>query len=216
MTRLLVLNPNSSLPVTEAIAQVAAASLAPGSFAVEQIDAGPAVIEDEETALKAAELVCARLRSRRAQYDSFVVACHGDPGVEEAARITEKRVCGIGAASFRAAAARGGDFGVITLGPELVERKRRQVARCGLASHCVAIEPTHTGVLDYVTAQRPVLTPYLYAGRRAIERGATVLVLGCAGMAPAARALEQELDVTVVEPVEAGVREAVSASAPVA
>ena len=215
MTRLLILNPNSSPAVTEAIAQVAAASLAPGSFAVEQIDAGPAVIEDEQTALRAAELVCARLRSRRSQYDSFVVACHGDPGVQEAARITEKRICGIGAASFRAAAARGGHFGVITLGPQLVERKRRQVAGCGLASHCVAIEPTHTGVLDYVTA-RPALTPYLDAGRRAIERGACVLVLGCAGMAPAARALERELGVAVVEPVEAGVREAVSASAPVA
>jgi Asp/Glu/hydantoin racemase len=212
---LLILNPNSSPPVTEAIAQVAAALLAPGSFAVEQIDAGPAAIEDEETALRAAKLVCARLRSRRSQYDSFVVACHGDPGVKEAARITEKRVCGIGDASFRAAAARG-DFGVITLGPHLVERKWRQVARCGLVSHCVAIEPTHTGVLDCLTAQRPALGPYLDAGRRAIERGASVLVLGCAGMAPAARTLERELGVAVVEPVEAGIREAMPASTPVA
>jgi allantoin racemase len=212
VTRLLIVNPNSSRPVTEAIAAVAEASLAPGSFAVEQIDAGPAVIEDEETARRASELVCERLRARRSQYDSFLVACHGDPGVEEAARITEKRVCGIGAASFRAAAARGGDFGVITLGPDLVARKRRQVARCGLAFQCVAIEPTHTGVLDYVTAQRPTLTPYLDAGRRAIERGASVLVLGCAGMAPAAKALERELGVAVVEPVEAGVLEAAPAT----
>jgi allantoin racemase len=216
VTRLLILNPNSSLPVTEAITQVASASLAPGTFAVEQIDEGPAVIEDEAAALRAAALVCARLRSRRSQYDSFVVACHGDPGVEQAARITQKGVCGIGAASFRAAATRGEGFGVITLGRQLVERKRRQVARCGLASHCVAIEPTHTGVLDCVTAERPALTPYLDAGRRAIERGASVLVLGCAGMAPAARALERELGVAVVEPVEAGIREAVPASTPVA
>ena len=207
MTPVLILNPNSSLPVTEAIARVAAVLLPAGSFAVDQIDAGPAAIEDEKTSLLAAELVCEELHSRRLQYDSFVVACHGDPGVSEAARITGKTVCGIGAASFRAAAARG-DFGVITLGPQLVERKWRQVADSGLASHCVAVEPTHTGVLEYVTAQRPTLTPYLDAGRRAIERGASVLVLGCAGMAPAARALERELGVAVVEPVEAGIREA--------
>lgn len=213
MTRLLILNPNSSLPVTEAIAHVAAACLPAGSFAVDQVDAGPAVIEDEETALRAAELVREHLRSRRFHYESFVVACHGDPGVTEAAQITGKRVCGIGVASFRAAAARGGSFGVITLGSELVERKWRQVAGCGLSSHCVAIEPTRTGVLDYVTARRPDLTPYLDASRRAIERGARVVVLGCAGMAPAARALERELGVAVVEPVEAGIREAAPASA---
>jgi allantoin racemase len=216
MTRLLVLNPNSSLAVTEAIARVAAATLPAGSFAVDQIDAGPAVIEDEETALRAAELVCEQVRSRQLEYDSFLVACHGDPGVAKAARITSKSVCGIGAASFRDAAARGGGFGVITLGPQLVERKWRQVAGCGLTSHCVAVEPTHTGVLDYVTAQRPTLAPYLDAGRRAIARGASVLVLGCAGMAPAARALERELGVAVVEPVEAGIREAAPAAARVA
>lgn len=105
---------------------------------------------------------------------------------------------------------------MITLGSELVARKRRQVARCGLACQCVAIEPTHTGVLDCVTAQRPTLTPYLDAGRRAIERGAKVLVLGCARMAPAARALERELGIAVVEPVEAGNGEAAPAPTPVA
>lgn len=70
--------------------------------------------------------------------------------------------------------------------------------------------------IDYVTAQRPALTSYLDARRRAIERGASVVVLGCAGMAPAARALERELGVAVVEPFEAGIREAVPASASVA
>jgi Asp/Glu/hydantoin racemase len=212
VSRLLILNPNRSLPVTEAIARVAAALLPTGSFAVEQIDAGPAVIEDEETSLRAAELVCDHLSSRRSAYDGFLVACHGDPGVERAGHITEKNVWGIGAASFRAAAARGGDFGVITLGQQLVERKWRQLETCGLACRCVAVEPTHTGVLHYVAAESPALGPYLEAGRRAIERGAGALVLGCAGMAPAARALELEFGIAVVEPVEAGIREAVPAA----
>jgi allantoin racemase len=212
VNRLLILNPNSSLSMTAAIAGVAAASLPAGSFVVEQIDAGPAVIEDGDAASRAAELVCDHVRSGRSWYDGFVVACHGDPGVEEAGRITGKSVCGIGAASFRAAAACG-DFGVITLGAALVQRKWRQLAGCGLASRCVAVEPSHTGALDYLGAEAPVLTPYLYAGRRAIERGARVLVLGCAGMVPAARQLELELGVPVVEPVDAGIREAAPAAA---
>ncbi len=213
MSSLLILNPNSSIAVTEAIAQVATACLPLGSYAVQQLDAGPAVIEDESAAAQAAELVCERLYEQRSAFAAFVVACHGDPGVTEAGRLTEKEVCGIGAASFRAAAAHKGDFGVITLGDRLVAAKWRQLANCGLNDRCAAVEPTNTGVLDYLAGDPPTLAPYLAAGRRAVGRGADVLVLGCAGMAPAARAMRRELCVPVIEPVEAGIREAVSALA---
>lgn len=213
MSSVLILNPNSSTAVTEAIAGIALACLPPGSYAVEQIDAGPSVIEDESAALQAAELVCECLRAQRLSFDAFVVACHGDPGVAEARRVTGRKVCGIGAASFRAAAAHGGHFGVITLGDRLVDSKWRQLARCGLSDRCVAVEPTNTGVLDYLTGDPPPLVPYLEAGRRAIARGADVLVLGCAGMAPAARAVRRELRLPVIEPVQAGIREAASAAA---
>lgn len=214
MSSLLILNPNSSRAVTEAIAGVAAACLPPGSYAVHQIDAGPSVIEDEPAASQAAELVSEYLQAQRSSFEAFVVACHGDPGVTEARRHTGRNVCGIGAASFRAAAAHGGHFGVITLGGGLVDSKWRQLARCGLSDRCVSVEPTNTGVLEYLTGDQPALAPYLEAGRRAIGRGADVLVLGCAGMAPAARAVRRALRVPVIEPVEAGIREAVSAAAP--
>jgi allantoin racemase len=210
--KLLILNPNSSPQVTTAIAEAALACLDPSGYEVQQIDEGPPVIEDEAAALLAADLVSERLRAQRASFDAFVVACHGDPGVTAAQQETGKPVTGIGAASFRAAAARGEYFGVITLGPELVEHKWRQVARCGLEARCAAIEPTHTGVLHGVGAQASDLTPYLEAGRRAIGLGADVLVLGCAGMVRVAEAVERELGVPVVEPVAAGIREAAVAT----
>jgi allantoin racemase len=135
--------------------------------------------------------------------------CHGDPGVDEAQRAITKLVYGIGAASFRAAAARGGRFGVITLGRGLVDAKWRQLIRCGLEGRCAAVEPTNTGVLHGVGTGSPDPAPYLDAGRRAISRGASVLVLGCAGMAPTAQTVQRELGVPVIEPVAAGIREAV-------
>lgn len=91
---------------------------------------------------------------------------------------------------------------------EPVQRKWRQVERCGLRSRCVAIEPSHSGVLYGVSTEAPDLTPYLEAGRTAIARGADVLVLGCAGMVHVATVVERELGVPVIEPVSAGIREA--------
>jgi allantoin racemase len=212
MSGVLILNPNSSWSVTRAIEGIAAACLSSGSYAVEQIDDGPPVIEDEADGRRAAELVCERLDAGHYPYDAFVVACHGDPGVAEATRMTGKPVCGIGAASFRAAAALGGRFGVITLGRQLVVSKWRQVARSGLDERCVSVEPTETGVLHVVGSEVPDLTPYVAAARRAIGQGATALVLGCAGMAPTAAAIEREVGVPVIEPVGAGIREAARAA----
>jgi allantoin racemase len=208
VTLLLIVNPNSSVAVTDAIASVAASLLAAGTYAVEQIDEGPTVIEDETAARQAAALVCERLWDRYESFHDCIVACHGDPGVDEAARMTGKPVRGIGGASLRAAAARGARFGVITLGGQLVESKWRQLVRWGLADRCAAVEPTNTGVLHALSDGAPDLAPYLAAGRRAIERGASSLVLGCAGMTPTAQALERELGVPVIEPVEAAIREA--------
>ncbi len=204
----LILNPNSSPEVTAAIADAAMACHDSGAYEVQQIDEGPIVIEDDAAVKLAAKLVCDRVRALRGAFDAFVVACHADPGVRAAQQETGKPVSGIAAASFRTAAARGGRFGVITLGPELVQRKWRQVEGCGLRSRCVAIEPSHRGVLHSVSTEAPDLTPYLEAGRKAIASGADVLVLGCAGMAGVATAVECELGVPVVEPVAAGIREA--------
>lgn len=207
----LILNPNSSSKVTAAIADAAKACHESGTYEVQQIDEAPTVIEDDGAVKLAAELVRERVRAQRGAFDAFVVACHADPGVRAAQQETGKPVSGIGAASFRAAVAHGGRFGVITLGPELVPRKWRQLEGCGLGSRCVAIEPSHSGVLDGVSTEAPDLTPYLEAGRSAIARGANVLVLGCAGMVRIATAIERELGVPVVEPVAAGIREATAA-----
>lgn len=207
---LLILNPNSSPQVTAAIALAAQACADVGRYEVQTIEEGPLVIEDEAAVLLAAGLVFERVRAQSAAFDAFVIACHGDPGVSTAQTQIDKPVVGIGAASFREAAARGERFGVITLGPELVERKWQQVAQSGLRGRCAAIEPTHTGVLHGVSAQAPDLTPYLEAGSRAIGHGADVLILACAGMSLLADAVARELGVLVVEPVAAGIREAVA------
>jgi allantoin racemase len=200
--RVLVLNPNSSRSVTDVIRQATEeAGLTRVRFEVDQLDEGPPVLETEEDDIKVTPLVVDYVSRRRDEFDAFVIACHGDPGVA-ACREFSPHVFGIGETSFLVACASAERFGVLTLGSGLVDVKWRQVERAGLRSRCVAVEPTETGVLHGVEADLD-LEPYLRAGRTALDRGAQALVLGCAGMVNVCRALQEALHVPIIEPVMA-------------
>jgi allantoin racemase len=201
--RALVINPNRSTAVTEAIRDALAASAwDPWTFRVEQIDEGPETIEGYRDEAVAAPLVVDRVTRRQAEFEAFVIACHGDPGLLAAREACPKPVVGIGEASMLAACGLGHRFGLITLRRSLVAKKWRQLREYGLVERCAAVEPTETGVL-HGTDNPGDVGPYVSAGARALEQGAEVLVLGCAGMALARRAVEDELGVRVVEPVAA-------------
>ena len=202
---LLIINPNSSRPVTDAIRTSAASLNREGwLYTVEQIDQGPAVIEGLKDEVVAAPLVLRRIMDLQDQYDAFLVACHGDPGVLAIREVVAKPVVGIGETSLLVACALGRGFGLITLGSALVAKKWRQIREYGLEQRCVCVEPTEAGVLHGV-AEGAHFDVYVDAARRAVARGADVLVLGCASMAPAARAVEEQVGVTVVEPVAAAI-----------
>jgi allantoin racemase len=206
MRRIYVLNPNSSRVVTEGILQ----SLAPFNcqnleIKVDQLDNGPKYIEGYKDEAFVAPIIVERLFNLKNQYDIFVIACHGDPGLDAAREATyPKKVVGIGEASMLAACAVARCFGVITLHSSLVPKKWHQVHSYGLGDRCVAIEPTEKGVLDSLEYPNEIL-PYLDAAKRAISKGAQAIVLGCAGMAHLAKTLSLELEVPVLDPVYSAV-----------
>ncbi|QIZ38841.1 aspartate/glutamate racemase family protein [Saccharopolyspora sp. ASAGF58] len=204
MSGLLVLNPNSSASVTEAVA-VAARSLVPPEIPlrVDQLDDAPEAIENAAQHAAVAPMVADHV-ARAVGFDAVLVACHGDPGLDRARAATDAPVVGMGAASLHAAAAIAGRFGVLTPAEGLVERKHAQAARLGLAEQCVAVEVVGGGVLAGVGAD-PDLTPFIAASRRAADAGAEAVVLGCAGYAGLAGALQDAVSVRVLEPVRAAV-----------
>jgi len=170
----LLLNPNSSASVTEAVAAVVdACGDIPLDIHVDQIDNGPEAIESPEDHATVIPLILQRIRNTTA--DIVIIACHGDPGVSEARRIGGPRIIGIGEASMLAACALGGRFGIITLGSGLVDRKWSQVARYGLGDRCAGVSPSGTGVLHGL-AEEPDIEPYLQAGRSLMNSGASSVI----------------------------------------
>lgn len=204
MTGLVVLNPNSSAPVTAAVTAAASSLLPPTvSYRVDQLDDAPEAIENAEHHAAVLPLVTDYVRSA-SDASAILLACHGDPGLHQARAVTSVPIVGMGAASLHAAAALAGRFGVLTPAADLVPRKHAQAAQLGLAERCVSVEVVGGGVLAGVS-EKPDLTPFLDAAQRAADAGAEAVVLGCAGYAGLADALQAEVPVRVIEPVRASV-----------
>jgi allantoin racemase len=192
----LVINPNSSPSVTQAIRRAATSIQLPGiEFVTKQLDDGPTVIESDEEHQQAAQVLVKSIAAWATGHDCIIIACHGDPGILQAREVASVPVLGIGETSMLAAAAATRSFGVLTLGPDVVPRKWRQLRATG-----IAVEPTETGVLHAVNEDVD-LTPYVMAARAATAKGADVLVLGCAGMVSVRERLAEILDTPVIEPV---------------
>lgn len=199
----LLLNPNSSVAVTNAIvAVVETFGDIPVDIRVDQIDEGPETIESAEDHEKVLPLILRRIEI--ASEDVVIVACHGDPGVKQARVPGGPRILGIGESSMLVACAAGGNFGVITLSNGLVTRKLRQVEQYGLSDRCAGVVASGTGVLHGLR-EDPDIQPYVEAGRELARLGATSIILGCAGMVRVQSAVQSELNCMVIDPVKAAI-----------
>jgi Asp/Glu/hydantoin racemase len=210
--RIVVINPNSSETVTQAIHQ----TLAPLRFGDgPKIDCltlaeGPPGIETQDHIDAVIDPLCQVIRQEEHRADAFVVACFGDPGLRLARKVTKKPVFGIGESAYLFSLTLGARFGVIAILPASVERQKRYVRQLGLQERYAASLPLGLGVT--ALEGNGVLERIRAVGQELIEQhGAEVLILGCAGMATHREALEAALGVPVVEPSQAAVMKALGA-----
>ena len=112
---------------------------------------------------------------------------------------------------YLTALSRGERFGVISILPGALVRHRRHIERIGIGTRLAADLPVGLGVTELADEQRAY--PRLCRVGQSLrdEHRADVLLLGCAGMAPYRRRLEEALGVPVVEPVQAAVTLALGA-----
>jgi len=209
--RILVINPNSSSSVTEAIDQaVAPLRIAGGpAIAVAGLPEGPPGIATQRDA-DSVVMPLVRWVERDAA-DAFVLACFSDPGlqaVREAAR--GRPVMGIAEWGLLRALTLGEQFGIIALSPASVKRQARYVRQMGLQARYAGSWPVDATAAE--TAGGDVAARMIGAARRLIgDRGADVIVLGCAGMAGHRRTIEQEVGRPVIEPTQQAVAAALGA-----
>ncbi len=209
--RVLVINPNSSEAVTAGI-DTAMAPLrfaeGPGIDCVTLSEGPPGI----ETQVQADGVVAPLLALiRREPAAAYVIACFSDPGLRAAREVAGVPVFGISESAMARALSLGERFGILAILPASVTRHRRYVRSLGLEGRFADSLPIGRGVAE-LAEPGETLAALVETGRRLRdEKGADVLILGCAGMAGYRAEVEAELWLPVVEPCQAAAAAAVAA-----
>jgi len=202
---ILVINPNTTKEMTDAIEKTARANAAADTqltFLTPQ--EGPRAIENSYDAAIAAFHTLELIRKNENKFDAFIIACGSDPGVGAARQITRKPVAGIGESAMMTACSLAGKFSVISPAvPGGTGGTWDGVYALGLEKRCVSVRCIGKGVLDGFFIENDELVEMLYqAGKQAVdEDGARALMLLCAGMTGSKAILEKRLKVPVVDGV---------------
>jgi len=150
-------------------------------------------------------------RVARDDVDAFVIACFSDPGLHAVREAAGGRpVMGIAEWGILRALTLGERFGIIALSPLSIRRQQRMVRQMGLDSRYAG--SWSVGASAAETAGAGIRGRLIEAGRAlAMQRGAGVLVMGCAGMASHRAAVEAAVGLPVVEPTQQAVAAAIGA-----
>ncbi|MGJ3261934.1 MAG: aspartate/glutamate racemase family protein [Salinarimonas sp.] len=205
--RLLVVNPNTSVGVTRAIAHAAQAAAAPGDV-VDTVHApwGPELIVTREDGAVAEQAVLACVEARGAGYDGMVIASFGDTAIEAVRARVSVPVVGIARAAFLAAMAVGERFSIVSFSPAIEPSLRAIVARYGLTERLASLR-----VLEDASWRDPaeigdrLLEPLAHLCVRAQADGGDAIVLGGGPLAGLAASIAPRLDVPVIDGVVAAV-----------
>jgi allantoin racemase len=200
-----VINPNSNAKVTaELDAAVEPLRLAGGpAIRCETLTDGPPGVETQAHVDSAALAVAAFAQRHRDDAAAFVIACFSDPGLHGVREKVRVPVLGISESAALTAMTLGHSFGVIAILPGSIPRHLRTWGAMGITQRCVGEVAIGRGV-SALADREATLSAMVDAGRRLRdERGANVLVMGCAGMATFREALAEACGLPVVEPTQA-------------
>jgi Asp/Glu/hydantoin racemase len=205
--KIYVINPNSNAAVTaELDAALQPLRLAGGpEICTVTLADGPAGVESQLDVDRAALAVHAFAQAHADDAAAWVIACFSDPGLMLMRERMRVPVLGISESAVLTALSMGQSFGVIAILQKSIPRHLRHWAAMGVSSRLageLAIQRTVSQLAD----REATLAAMCEAGRRLRdERGANVLVMGCAGMAPFREPLQDATGLPVVEPTQAAV-----------
>ncbi|ASY59985.1 MULTISPECIES: aspartate/glutamate racemase family protein [Sinorhizobium] len=208
--RILLVNPNTTVSMTEKAAAAARAVAAHGTEVIAATSrSGPASIEGHYDGAIAVPGVLMEIREGEAAgANAAIIACFDDTGLEAARALAGIPVLGLCESAVITAALVAQRFAVVTT----LERSRvlieNLVRRYGMGDRAkvLAADIPVLALEDKASSASDKL-------RRRIERalddgGAEAIVLGCAGMADLAQSLQREYDIPVIDGVSAAVKQA--------
>jgi len=201
--KIMVINPNSSIAMTEHIAHVL--NKIKGCdmelTVTHTPDVPPAIESAYDEALCVPGVLKLIEKANREGYDAAILACFSDPGLEACREISNILVTGIEETSMHVAAMMGAKFSILTMNQERVPAKVREGRRFKLEHSMASARPLGMSVAETDSEPERAREQIMRVARQAVEcDGAEVIILGCAGMAGYAEGISEELGITCIDP----------------
>lgn len=173
------------------------------------LESGPTGLECSfEEAMAAPHILEQVVSAEEEGFHAVVLDCAGDPVLAAARERVTIPVVAPGEAGMLFAMALGERFSIITVSPA-VGWIRRNVIRYGFTHRLASIRDVTISLRDLVEAKDRTETMLLEAGKRAIEEGAEVILLGCTGMSGYEDGLTKALGIPVLDPAACALKIAV-------
>lgn len=206
--KLLIINPNTSVSVTDKIAAVANAAAAPGTeIAFETARHGVPYIATRAEALIGGREVLEILAQREPEFDAAVIAAFGDPGLGAIREMMEIPVVGLTEASILMACPMGRTFSVVSFSSRLEPWYRETIAWHGLSNRLASIRMLDAKIADVGRVQEENEDLLVDLATRAVEEdGAEVIILAGAPLAGLGSKVRDRIPVPIVEGVAASVK----------
>ena len=206
--RILVINPNTTQAMTDEIHRVARSAARPGTeVQTVQPEAGPRSIEGNADEVLAAYHTLDLVAGTRGKYDAYVIACFGDPALAACREVSSVPVIGIAEASFHMASLVAYKWSVVTVLPRVKPLLEELVRRDGMEMRCASIRCTPLTVLEIEEDIERTKRMMVEEGRQAIAQdGAEAILLGCAGLGPLDKWMQEQLGVPVLDGVACAVK----------
>jgi allantoin racemase len=187
--------------MTDDIARVARCAAGPGT----EVDcvspsAGPSSIEGFTDEVLAAYHTVDTVASTRGRYDGYVIACYGDPALAACRETADVPVVGIAEASFHMASLVAYKWSIVTVLPRVKPLLEELVHRNGMEHKCASIRCTPLTVLEIEEDLERTKRMMVEEARDAVAAdGAEAILLGCAGLGPIDKTMQEAVGVPVFD-----------------
>lgn len=205
--KLLVINPNMTQAVTDAVAAAARRTASPGTEITAVTGTfGPQVITSRAENAIASHGVMELAAKHGPGHDAIVLGVSLDTALWALRELFAMPVVGMTEAGVHAACLVATRFAVLTYGRHMIASYTDQVAGYGLAGRCVRVDAIDFPPEASFNARTQVLDAIIALATRAIERdGAEAIVLGGAAMAGFRDELQPRCPVPLIDCMAAAV-----------
>lgn len=208
--KILLLNPNTTLAVTDLLSDAGSKAVSPGTeLLVATARRGVPYIATRAEAQIGGAIALEMLAEADSGIDAAIIAAFGDPGLFGARELFAFPVVGLAEAAMLTACMLGRRFSIVTFAGALAPWYEECVAMHGLAARCAGIR-TLDGPFQSISEVQSEKEDMLVAlANRAVEQdNADVIILSGAPLAGLAAKVRHRIPVPVIDPVAAAVRQA--------